>query len=136
MNIDDIRAIATLQQLAPIPNDAPSCHDLAVEAILARKEVGLQNYGRPLQAHNGRNQLAEKLQEQIDQLVYTIADIQEREALLRRMEKLEAIADLVKDMIREAEMDKLPPGPVDLFVDVRWFRDLQSAIAAAEEGRC
>ena len=80
---------------APIPNDGPSMHDLAIKDIITalgrsenvpdnelagimgvcdelqdRKCHGLEKYGTFLQAHNGRNPVRDAMDEALDLIVY------------------------------------------------------------------
>lgn len=74
-------------QPQPIP-DGPHLHDLVAQrileyqscgdqsgqvaaAILARKQKGIETYGTPLQAHNGRDPRVDAYQEILDCLAYT-----------------------------------------------------------------
>ena len=57
-------------QIAPIPNNEPGIADLVIKDILAKKEAGLQKYGVPLQAFNGRNPIVDAYQEAIDLTKY------------------------------------------------------------------
>ena len=59
-------------QAAPIPNDGPSMHDLAVEVIKERREIGLKEYGTILQTNNGRDFLTDSIEEVADLLCYLV----------------------------------------------------------------
>ena len=59
-------------QAAPIPNDGPSMHDLAVEVIKERREIGLKEYGTTLQTNNGRDFLTDSIEEVADLLCYLV----------------------------------------------------------------
>jgi len=112
-------------QAAPIPNDGPSMHDLAVEVIQERKQVGLDEYGTLLQTKNGRDFLTDSIEEVADQLVYLLGAREEyREAKAEVQEKDRVIGRLKNDV-------------VDLTNDIRTLQiDLeytQSAHASTEE---
>ena len=128
----DIKAIATLQQSPPIQSDRPSAHDQLIEVIQERKQLGLERYNSLLQAYNGRDQMVDLLQELVDGSAYLINAIQERDDLLRKVEKLEAIASLAKQLIESTELHLVPRGAEDVFVAVELLRDLQGAIAQME----
>ena len=66
-------------QPKPVPNDKPSIHDLLVDAVLQRKEFGLQKYGTLLQAGNGRKSLKDALEEILDLAAYLMCVIVEEE---------------------------------------------------------
>lgn len=61
----------------PIHNDGPSMHDLVVEDMRRRKEMGLRKYGTILQAGNGRNALQDAYEEVLDLAVYLRQRIEE-----------------------------------------------------------
>lgn len=55
-------------------------HDLLIQAVLGRKDLGLSRYGTILQAGNGRDALKDLLDELIDGCVYLMQLIAERDA--------------------------------------------------------
>lgn len=57
------------QQL-PIKNDLPFVQDAVIEDINERKKVGIERYGTPLQAFNGRDALLDAYEEAIDLTMY------------------------------------------------------------------
>ena len=72
-------------QPLPIPNDGPGMHDLVIadwrekdgtiwpsiiREMEARRDVGLERYGQPLQANNGRVALRDLIEELLDAAVY------------------------------------------------------------------
>jgi len=65
-------------QPPPVPNDSRPIIDLVMEDLVERKRVGIERYGVPLQAHNGRNMLVDLYQELIDAVVYIRGEIEER----------------------------------------------------------
>ena len=90
-------------QRPPVPTGGPSMHDVVIEELTAgdhvvgttgltttrrqalcrtleqRKQLGLERYGTILQAHNGRDQLQDSVDELADGIVYTRALITEYE---------------------------------------------------------
>lgn len=54
----------------PTPNEGPHVHDLVVEDVKARKALGVERYGTPLQAHNGRDALRDAYEEALDLACY------------------------------------------------------------------
>ncbi|AON97446.1 hypothetical protein SEA_CHEWYVIII_24 [Rhodococcus phage ChewyVIII] len=113
-------------QAAPIPNDGPSMHDLAVEVIQERKQVGLDEYGTLLQTKNGRDFLTDSIEEVADQLVYLLGAREEyREAKAEVKEKDRVIGVLKNDV-------------VDLTNDIRTLRtDLEyTQLAHAQTESC
>lgn len=81
-------------QALPLPGTGPLMHDLLVADlkrtfptssvlsalcadVKARQELGIQRYGRPLQAHNGRDALRDGYEEILDFLVYALQGITE-----------------------------------------------------------
>lgn len=76
---------STLQQPEPTPAGGDHIHDLVVANLLssprpwgqqiardvaARKQLGIERYGVPLQANNGRDALVDAYQEALDLAVY------------------------------------------------------------------
>ena len=59
-------------QVAPEPNDLPSMHDVAIDMIQSRKEMGLRKYQSLLQPDNGRSFVQDAIEETVDQLVYLL----------------------------------------------------------------
>lgn len=72
-------AVGVNEQPAPVPNDAPSAHDLVVEDIAQRKAFGLQKYNSLLQPGNGRKSLRDAYEEILDLACYLRCVIEEEE---------------------------------------------------------
>ena len=66
-------------QEMPVPNDLPSMHDAAVEAIQARKALGVSRYGVALQPANGRNAIQDLAEEVVDAAVYAAQVVWEQD---------------------------------------------------------
>ncbi len=81
-----------VEQDLPIATDGPHLHDLvgadlrvlaalggdtAAEMLAERKKIGVERYGQPLQAHNGRDALRDAREEALDLLVYLRQAIEE-----------------------------------------------------------
>jgi hypothetical protein len=71
------------EQPAPIPNDQPAIADLVIADMRQRKQIGIERYGTPLQAHNGRDALWDAYEEVLDLTVYLRQVIEERRDLAR-----------------------------------------------------
>lgn len=69
-----------IQQPQPIPNNSTPIVDLLIEELQQRKQLGIQRYGVPLQAHNGRDALRDALDEALDLVVYLKQAIVERDS--------------------------------------------------------
>lgn len=69
--------IGTIEQPKPNLNSSPHIVDLVMQDMAARKAAGLEKYGTPLQAHNGRNALVDAYQEAIDLALYLRQAIEE-----------------------------------------------------------
>lgn len=56
----------------PVPSyvDGPAIVDLVAEDLYKRKEFGIEKYGQPLKAHNGRNPLQDAYEEAMDLVLY------------------------------------------------------------------
>jgi hypothetical protein len=78
-------------QVAPVPNNYPSCHDLVVADMEERKMFGFGKYGSLLQPRNGRSFLRDAYEEVLDLAVYLRGKLEEE-----RMDR------------EEAEQPKLP----------------------------
>ena len=66
-------------QPAPIPNDSEPIVDLVITELLKRKELGIQRYGVPLQAFNGRDALLDAFEEALDLCLYLKQALIERD---------------------------------------------------------
>lgn len=81
-------------QIQPQPDPEPNARqpiaDVLINRIMDRKTAGIESYGTPLQAFNGRNPLIDALDEAIDQCKYLLQEIEERRELLEAVD--EAIA--------------------------------------------
>lgn len=77
---------ATAEQPAPVPSDRPAIQDLVIDDIRTRKQVGIQRYGTPLQAHNGRDALRDAYEEALDLAQYLRQAIEERDAIGQRID--------------------------------------------------
>lgn len=60
--IDDLRAFSAR---IPLTSDAA-----LIDLLAYRRDIGLQRYGQPLQAHNGRDALRDAQEEVADAIVY------------------------------------------------------------------
>ena len=65
-------------QPEPQLSDGPPIVDLVVQDLEERKRVGIERYGMPLRAHNGRDALVDAYQEALDLTVYLRQTLQER----------------------------------------------------------
>lgn len=65
-------------QPMPTASTGPSMHELVQADLQGRLEVGIERYGQPLQAHNGRNALQDAYEEVLDLAVYLKQAIIER----------------------------------------------------------
>ncbi len=68
-----------LDQPEPKANDNPSCWDLVMADMRERDHIGRERYGTPLQAHNGRDALADAYAECLDMAVYLRQALYERD---------------------------------------------------------
>lgn len=66
-------------QELPKPNNKPAIQDLVMQDMLARKLLGQQRYGTPLQAHNGRDMMQDLYEELLDACNYIRGMIYERD---------------------------------------------------------
>lgn len=66
-------------QPLPVASDSPVMHRLVQDDLDARLQIGIQRYGQPLQAWNGRNALRDAYEEILDLAVYTRQALYEHE---------------------------------------------------------
>lgn len=67
-------------QPPPTPNKRSSIQSLVRADLEEREQVGVERYGTPLQAHNGRDALIDAYQEALDLACYLRQAIEERPA--------------------------------------------------------
>jgi hypothetical protein len=65
-------------QPPPVHTTGRAIVDLVVEDMIERKRIGIERYGTPLQAHNGRDALVDAYQEALDLVMYLRQAIEER----------------------------------------------------------
>lgn len=65
-------------QPPPVPNDRIAIADLVINDMHERKRIGIERYGMPLQAFNGRDPLVDAYQEALDLVMYLRQVIEER----------------------------------------------------------
>lgn len=70
---------ANKPQLAPHRNGNRAVWDLVIEDMQQRHAMGIEKYGTPLQAMNGRDSLVDAYQEVLDLAVYLRQQIEERD---------------------------------------------------------
>lgn len=68
----------TVEQPAPIPTEARSIQSLVRDDLIVRERIGIDRYGSPLQAHNGRDALRDAYEEAVDLACYLRQLIAER----------------------------------------------------------
>lgn len=66
------------KQPDPVKNNNPAIVDLVVTDMLERKRVGIERYGVPLQANNGRNALVDAYEEALDLCMYLKQALEEQ----------------------------------------------------------
>jgi hypothetical protein len=67
------------QQPMPIPNDRGSVQALVRQDLVERERLGIQRYGTPLQAFNGRDALRDAYEEALDLCCYLRQALTERD---------------------------------------------------------
>jgi hypothetical protein len=97
------------EQQLPTPNGSPHIHDLVSEDHQARKALGTERYGTPLQADNGRDALRDAYEESLDLSVYLRQAIEERNLQADKLrERLEnAVPDTMATGDRKAVLDEV-----------------------------
>jgi hypothetical protein len=71
------------EQRMPVPNGRPSVQGMVIDDLTTRLRVGVERYGTPLQAFNGRDALRDAYEEALDLACYLRQAIAEREELRR-----------------------------------------------------
>lgn len=66
------------EQPPPKKTDGVAIVDLVVADMAERKRLGIERYGTPLQAHNGRDALRDAYEEAMDLVMYLRQAIEER----------------------------------------------------------
>lgn len=66
-------------QPLPVPNDSLDVQSMVIADIERRREVGIERYGTPLQAHNGRDALRDAYEEALDLACYLRQVLAERD---------------------------------------------------------
>lgn len=85
-----------MTQPQPTPNDRPAIADLLIHEILKRKEAGIESYGCPLQAFNGRDALADARDEAIDLAKYLVQAIEEKREMDAAIDRVIEVSDELK----------------------------------------
>jgi len=68
----------TTPQAPPEQSQAPETWELVIADAKARNAFGVEKYGVPLRAHNGRDQLVDAYQEALDLAAYLRTALEER----------------------------------------------------------
>ena len=68
-----------IDQPPPHPNANPAIQDLVMQDVAERKRLGIERYGTPLQAFNGRDALVDAYQEALDLVQYLRQALYERD---------------------------------------------------------
>lgn len=68
-----------MTQQPPTEGTGPPIVDLVKQDLELRKQVGIETYGRPLQANNGRDALQDAYEEALDLACYLKQAIEERQ---------------------------------------------------------
>jgi hypothetical protein len=88
----------------PIPNDRPDVQGRVIADIAARRSVGIERYGTPLQPFNGRDALRDAYEEALDLACYLRQALEERKAETDRIAVLEGeLRDYERSMARANE---------------------------------
>lgn len=67
-----------VEQPMPTEGAGQAIQDFVMADIAQRKQVGIERYGRALQAHNGRDMLQDAYEEALDLAIYLRGVIEER----------------------------------------------------------
>lgn len=103
-----------VDQPPPVPNDRPSILALVRADLEERERVGIQRYGTPLQAHNGRDALVDAYQEALDLAAYLRQAIEERAGRVGRV-RAAALRDMAERIDRGPTF-AVPPSVISALV--------------------
>lgn len=93
---------ATVEQPPSIPNNSTPIYEKVIEDIRARVAVGVERYGTPLQANNGRDPRVDLYQELLDATMYVRQMLDEHDKLKQ------TASDMITQILYlEAERDTL-----------------------------
>lgn len=67
------------EQLPPEKNNEPLTWGLVIQDMVERNRIGMEKYGTPLQAFNGRDSLQDAYEEVLDLCVYLKNELIKRE---------------------------------------------------------
>lgn len=118
------------------PPPSPSSGDiwqLVIADMEARRQVGIERYGTPLQAGNGRKALVDAYQEALDLVVYLRQEIEERTSLLSTGASQDSIEGGDWKMNEHIGYDELLAARVKQLRDID---DLLERLEAAIKGGC
>lgn len=87
---EHLRALRPDSQPLPTTSDRASAHDLLINFVAKRKDLGLRRYGSLLQAGNGRDSLRDALEEVVDLAAYLVAWTEARDEVLELLGQLRA----------------------------------------------
>jgi hypothetical protein len=77
---------AATEQARPVPNGRAVIWFLVMNDMATRHRVGVERYGTPLQAHNGRDALRDLYEELLDAVVYLRQVMEERDTPMEQQE--------------------------------------------------
>lgn len=72
--------LRTGDQQLPVPNEHQPVQDAVIADIEARRSLGVERYGTPLQPFNGRDALRDAYEEALDLAIYLKQAIIERDS--------------------------------------------------------
>lgn len=96
-DVEHLRALRPESQPLPTTSDRASAHDLLINFVAGRKDLGLRRYGSLLQAGNGRDSLRDALEEVVDLAAYLVVWTEVRD------EALELLAELRVQLVAYEE---------------------------------
>lgn len=111
------------EQPAPVPNDAPSAHDLVIADVEQRKQFGLAKYGTPLQPGNTRKSIQDAYEEILDAACYLRTKLEED---AQRTERAQTSTVCLGPRVTVLAFTGLNPGTAEYDPDIK-----QSVITTA-----
>jgi len=105
---------SSIDQPPPVPNSSAPIWELVIADMRERDQVGRARYGTPLQAHNGRDALADAYAEALDLAVYLKQAMVERDAATAVIKTGHpALMEAFESAMKRAPRVLVAPGYVD-----------------------
>ena len=99
--IDRIQTRPIQDQPPPQSNDNPAVWPMVIRDMEERNQIGIERYGTPLQANNGRDALIDLSEELLDAIVYCRQFREEMRCLGTQLRQIHALLVVGKSLGKE-----------------------------------